>query len=123
MRLLPAWIDLDAQSGGLGRDGFPGSGVGLARCSFTGIRRELAADRFQRLAGVDRVEQVTDHEGGKAADAEEDVVIGERVRGGCGLRQRRRFRCPAGPGSGAGDGRGGCVLPAGGRRRSLAGGR
>ena len=74
-------IDLDAQSGGLGRDGFPGSGVGLARCSLTGIRRELAADRFQRLAGVDRVEQVADHEGGQAADAEEDVVVGERVRG------------------------------------------
>ena len=96
--------DLDAQAGGLGRDGFPGSGIGLARRPFSGIRRELAAGRFQGLAVVDRAEQVTDHEGGKAADAEEDVVVGERDRGAGRLRQSRRFRCAARPGPGAGGG-------------------
>ena len=103
--------DLDAQAGGLGGNGFPGSGVGLASRPFSGIRRELAAGRFQGLAGVDRVEQVADHEGGKAADAEEDVVVVERGRGAGRLRQGRRSRCAVKPGPGAGGGSGGRAVP------------
>ena len=83
---------LDADACGHWGDGLACSSVGFAGRPGPGVRGEQAGYRVQRLAGVNGEEQVSEHEDGEPAQAEEDVIGRQRSAGDAGLRLSRGCR-------------------------------